>query len=42
MEETTIISGRYAVGKRVGKGSFGQIHIGTQLDTNLQVAIKMV
>ena len=35
-----IIASKYKVGQKIGSGSFGQIHLGTNTHTNEEVAIK--
>jgi len=38
----TIIAGRYKLGEKIGKGSFGEIYSATQFDTNKKIALKFV
>lgn len=35
------VGGHYQVGRRIGSGSFGEIHLGTDAQTNEEVAIKI-
>jgi casein kinase 1 len=35
-----IVGTKYLVGNKIGSGSFGQIHIGTNIQTNEEIAIK--
>lgn len=35
------VGGHYRVGRRIGSGSFGEIHVGTDLQTGEEVAIKI-
>lgn len=35
------VGGHYRVGRRIGSGSFGEIHMGTDLKTDEEVAIKI-
>ena len=35
------IAGKYRVGRKIGSGSFGEIYIATNIQTNEQVAVKM-
>lgn len=35
------IGGRYRIGKKIGSGSFGEIFIGADIQTNEEVAIKL-
>lgn len=37
-----IAGGRYSLGRRVGRGSFGEIFQGTEVATREAVAIKLV
>lgn len=41
MALTTRIGGKYQLGNKIGSGSFGDIHIGTNVQTNEEVAIKL-
>lgn len=36
-----IVGNRYQVGRRIGHGSFGEIYVGTDAQTNQEVAIKV-
>eukprot|EP00826_Nyctotherus_ovalis_P001742 TRINITY_DN10304_c0_g1_i10.p1 TRINITY_DN10304_c0_g1~~TRINITY_DN10304_c0_g1_i10.p1 ORF type:complete len:440 (+),score=78.53 TRINITY_DN10304_c0_g1_i10:124-1443(+) len=42
LDEVTICSGKYILGKRIGEGSFGQIYTGINKYTKQMVAIKLV
>lgn len=42
MQDATIIAGRFVLGKELGRGSFGEIHLGKQIENNIEVAIKLV
>jgi len=35
------VGGRYRLGKKIGSGSFGDIYLGTNIQTNQDVAIKL-
>ena len=35
------VGGRYRVGKKIGRGSFGEIHMGVNIQTNEAIAIKL-
>ena len=35
------VGGKYRLGNRIGQGSFGDIYLGTHIETNLPVAIKL-
>lgn len=35
------VGNRYRIGKKIGSGSFGQIHVGVDLSTSEEVAIKL-
>lgn len=37
----TTLDVRFKIHKRIGKGSFGEVYSGVDLETNLPVAIKM-
>ncbi|CAJ1972248.1 unnamed protein product [Sphenostylis stenocarpa] len=37
-----VIGGKYKIGKKIGSGSFGEIHIGAHIETCEMVAIKMI
>lgn len=37
-----VVAGIWAVGRRIGNGSFGEIYAGTHLETGKEVAIKFV
>lgn len=41
MAERTICNGRYLLSRKIGSGSFGDIHIGTNTLTDEEVAIKI-
>ena len=36
-----VIDSRYLCGSKIGKGSFCEVYVGTDLETNEFVAIKM-
>jgi serine/threonine protein kinase len=38
---TAMIAGKFRLGIKIGKGSFGAVYAGTALATGLPVAIKM-
>ena len=38
---TAMIGGKFRLGNKIGKGSFGTIYAGIALSTGLPVAIKM-
>jgi len=42
LDEVTICGGKYTLGKRIGKGSFGQVYTGINKYTRQLVAIKLV
>jgi len=42
MEKDIFICGIFKLGKLLGKGSFGQIYLGTKMDDGQIVAIKLV
>lgn len=35
------VGGRYRIGKKIGSGSFGEIYLGIDIQTNEEVAIKL-
>lgn len=35
------VGGKYRVGRKIGSGSFGEIYLGTNIQTNEEVAIKL-
>jgi serine/threonine protein kinase len=35
------VGGRYSIGKKIGSGSFGDIYLGRNINTNEEVAIKL-
>ena len=35
-----IVANKYRIGNKIGSGSFGQIHIGINTQTNEEIAIK--
>lgn len=35
------VGGKYRLGKKIGSGSFGEIFLGTNIQTNEEVAIKL-
>lgn len=37
----TIIGGKYRLGRKIGSGSFGEVHIGTNTVTGEEVAVKL-
>ena len=41
-KEEAIIGGKFVLGKKIGKGSFGQIYTGYHKVTKEEVAIKLV
>ena len=41
-DEGILIQGKYRLGKRVGRGAFGEIFSGTDIDTSKEIAIKLV
>lgn len=41
MDLKTIYHGRYAVGRKIGSGSFGEIYLATHIPTNEEVAVKL-
>lgn len=41
MATNIIVGGHYMVGRRIGSGSFGEIHLGTDMRNNDEVAIKI-
>jgi hypothetical protein len=36
------VAGKYALGKKIGSGAFGDIYIGANIETHESVAVKMV
>lgn len=49
MSSLTVIAGRYQIKRKIGSGSFGEVHIGISdyyigscVDTGEEVAIKLV
>lgn len=40
--KTIIVDAHYRVGKRIGKGNFGEVRIGKDIRNNEDVAIKTV
>lgn len=39
--ELCVVGGKYRVGRKIGSGSFGEIYLGTNTETNEEIAIKM-
>lgn len=37
----SVICQKYRVGRKIGSGSFGEIHLATDIETNVQVAVKL-
>lgn len=37
-----LIAGKYRLGRKLGGGSFGEIYLGTNLQTGEEVGIKLV
>ena len=35
------VGGRYRLGRKIGSGSFGEIYIATNVQTNEEVAVKL-
>jgi len=35
------VGGKYRIGRKIGSGSFGDIYLGTNIQTNEEVAIKL-
>ena len=35
------IGGKYSIGKKIGRGSFGEIYLGTHITSGAKVAIKL-
>jgi len=40
--KTILVDSRYKLGKRIGKGNFGEVRIGKDIRNNEDVAIKTV
>lgn len=40
--KTILVDAHYKLGKRIGKGNFGEVRIGKDIRTNEDVAIKTV
>jgi len=36
------VAGKYAIRRKIGSGSFGEIYVGYNLETNEEVAVKLV
>lgn len=36
------VAGKYAIRRKIGGGSFGEVYVGYDLETNEQVAVKLV
>ena len=36
------IQGKYDIGKQIGKGKFGDVHLGVNVETKEEVAVKMI
>lgn len=41
MVDNLIVAGKYQIGKKLGSGSFGQIHLATNLENETNVAVKL-
>lgn len=41
MDNSSLIAGRYRPGKKLGKGSFGELYAATDLETSREVALKL-
>ena len=41
MDNSSLVAGRYRQGKKLGKGSFGELYAATDLETNHEVALKL-
>ena len=41
-KSSVLIAHMYKMGERIGRGSFGQIYLGVNIQTNAEVAIKLV
>jgi casein kinase 1 len=42
MTSNILVAGKYRLGRKLGGGSFGEIHLGTNLQTGEEVGVKLV